>query len=113
MAEQMYAQALNLIDTLAQKQHIKGLAEFEYLLYQKLCDAMAVYFGGLKFAFQKSAMETEMATQAEEIKYLAWLAELEAQRIKDEQTARKVEEEVRKIEEENEKKPPEEPLAGV
>lgn len=81
MSDQLYSQALNLIDTLAQKQHLKGLADFEYVLYQKLCDAMGVYFGGLKYAFQISAMKTEMECSKEEAGYLTWIMEQEKAKI--------------------------------
>ncbi len=93
MMEQMYAQALNLMDTLAQKQHVKGLNEFEYRLYEKLCDAMAVYFGGLKYAFQMSAMKTEIECATEEVKYIAFIAALEQAKIDEEKEQRRLEEE--------------------
>lgn len=100
MMENVYAQALNLIDTFAQK-HLRGtLSEFEYKLFEQLCNSMAVYFGGMSYAFQISAMKTEMECCAEEIKYLAFIAQLEKDKIDSERAERKQE-------------PPEEPLAGV
>lgn len=87
--EQVYAQALNLIDTLAQKQSIKGLNEFEYKLYEKLCNAMAVYFGGLAYRFQISAMDCEKDCAAAEVQYLKWLHELEQAKIEAEKQERR------------------------
>lgn len=89
--EQMYSQALNLIDTLAQKQHLKGLSDFEYKLYESLCEAMSMYFGGLKFAFQISAMKTEIECLGEEVKYLAFIDEMEKANIEAEKKEAKEE----------------------
>lgn len=98
----VYAQALNLIDTFAQKHLRAELNEFEYKLYEKLCNAMAMYFGGLSYAFQISSMKTEMECKSEEVAYLAFIAQLdEARRLQEQQ------------ERENEKKPPEEPTTEV
>jgi hypothetical protein len=81
MNEQVYAQTINMIDTFAQKQHLKGLCEFEYKLYEHACNAMAVYFSGLKYAFQISAMKTEQECHAQEVEYLAFIAKVEEEKL--------------------------------
>lgn len=85
MSDNVYAQVLNLIDTLAQKQTRFTLSEFEYKLFESLCNSMTVYFDGLKFAFHSSAYEVEMKATAEKAEYLKWRAEQE--KIEAEQAA--------------------------
>ena len=89
--EQMYAQALNLIDTLAHKMSLKGLTDFEYKLYERLCNAMTAYFGGLEYRFMSSTMECEKDFAVDQEKYLEWLAAEEAKKIEQERAERKKE----------------------
>lgn len=81
MNDNALAQCLNLVDTFAQKQHLKGLCDFEYKLYESLCESMTTWFKGLNFAFDVSAMETEMNHQLKLEDYEKWVAEQEAKEL--------------------------------